>query len=776
MKRLQTRYWHLPFLSVIALFICGCSQKSNTPKETSSSHHLCQYVNPFIGTGGHGHTFPGATLPFGMVQISPDTRLKGWDGCSAYHDSDSIIYGFSHTHLSGTGVSDYGDILFMPMTGPALLQNGHGISPDSGYASRFDKTSETASPGYYSVFLKDYGIKAELTATERVGFHRYTAPISQEIHLILDLEHRDPLRESHITIHNHRKISGYRRSSAWAKDQWIYFQAEFSRPFTHHEIQTQNINAQINEVKARFTFASAGDSALLVKVSISPTNKNGPPANMLAEIPGWNFDKIRQQADSIWNQQLHKIVVEGGTKTQQRIFYTALYHSMLAPNLFSDAKGNYRGMDGKSHALKASRQYTVFSLWDTFRATHPLFTIIEQQRTEAFIQTFLRQYQEGGQLPVWELAGNYTGCMIGYHAISVIADAYLKGLRNFDAERALEAMQHSAEQNHLGLEYYKKQGFIGAGDESESVSKTLEYAYDDWCIAMMAKEMGKYAVYKKYIQRAQFYINLYDPKTGFFRAKMNGSWQEPFDPREVNFNYTEANAWQYSLFVPQDISGLIHLMGGKAQFVQHLDSLFLIGSTTTGREQADITGLIGQYAHGNEPSHHMAYLYSYAGESPKTQQRVREILQNMYHDQPDGLSGNEDCGQMSAWYVLSAMGFYPVTPGSDQYVIGSPLFSRTTIHLENGEVFRIVAEDVSAENMYIQSAELNGEPLGRLFLRQQDLMSGGELRLKMGATAQAAWAGPKPELPASSIETGERIAAVPFFVAGSETFTDSLQV
>lgn len=765
-------------LLLVSLLQFSCGPEANLPQHPDSEP-LTQFVDPFIGTGGHGHTYPGATLPYGMVQLSPDTRLEGWDGCSGYHYSDSIVYGFSHTHLSGTGVSDYGDILLMPMTGTPTFDNGSKNGPDSGYASRFRKSDEQALPGYYRTVLADYNIEVQLSATERCGLHRYTAQPEDSIHLILDLEHRDPVLESQLVMVDERHLEGYRFSNAWARDQRVYFSLELSRPFVDYEMRGESADSAPvfsgKSVKGRFTFPPSQDGELEIRIGISGASIEGARANLAAETQNLDFDNAVSQADSIWNEALNKIVVKGGTDQQQRIFYTALYHTMIVPNLFSDVNGDYRGMDGENHKIVLSPQYAVFSFWDTFRATHPLYTLIEQERTNQFIRSLLRKYEEGGILPIWELGGNYTGCMIGYHAIPVIADAYLKGIRNYDADLALEAMVHSARQNQLGLEFYKNQGFIGAGQEAESVSKTLEYAFDDWCIAMMAQAMGKDDIYLEFIQRAQFYKNLFDPSSGFFRAKQNGGWMPSFDPREVNFNFTEANAWQYSLFVPQDIDGLKTLLKTNGGLESRLDSLFVTESATTGREQADITGLIGQYAHGNEPSHHMAYLYSYTGASAKTQLRVRQIMDELYHDQPDGLSGNEDCGQMSAWYVLSAMGFYPVTPGSDQYVIGTPLFPEASMNLENGKQFRILAEGVSDQNIYLQSAHLNGKAYKKLYLSHETLMAGGELRFVMGPQPNPEWAGLNPMAPQSGIAEN-KIAPVPFFDAESETFSDSITV
>ena len=722
---------------------------------------LTAYVNPFIGTGGHGHTYPGASAPFGMVQLSPDSRLEGWDGCGGYHYSDSIIYGFSHTHLSGTGVSDYGDVLLMPTTGKLLFNNG--AEGKEGYHSKFSHENEQASAGFYQVFLEDYKVNVELTVTERVGFHKYTFPKNEKAQLILDLEHRDRLLDYKIEVVDSNTLKGIRYSDNWARKQKVHFYMQFSAPF-------ENITFNEKQSVAGVEFGNLKES-LLIKVGISAVSTDGAKANLMAEIPHWNFEKTKAETQALWEKELSKIQVEGKSEQQKEIFYTALYHSLLNPNLYVDVDGHYNGTDLQKHQTD-DKHYTIFSLWDTFRATHPLFTLIQQERTNAFIRTFLRQYKEGGQLPVWELAANYTGCMIGYHSVPVIADAYAKGLRDYDAHLALEAMLHSANQEHLGLSWYKKNGFIAASDEPESVSKNLEYAYDDWCIALLADSLGEEEIANDFYSRGQYYKNLYDPSTGFFRAKKSHSWFAPFRPEEVNFNYTEANAWQYSLFVPQDISGHISLMGGKQKYEQHIDNMFSASSETSGRNQADITGLIGQYAHGNEPSHHMAYLYNYVGKPHKTQKIVRQIMDEQYTAFPDGLSGNEDCGQMSSWYVLSAMGFYSVTPGLDYYTIGTPLFEQATLNLENGNTFSIVANKVSDRNIYIQSATLNGKPFHESFILHADILKGGTLVFEMGSTPSN-WA--SESIPQSEILKNEMIA-VPYFQAISQTFTKQLQV
>ena len=738
------------------------------------------YVNPFIGTGGHGHTFPGATVPFGMVQLSPDTRLEGWDGCSGYHYSDSIIYGFSHTHLSGTGVADYCDILFMPTTEKYYLKNGYKDDIETGYGSRFSKKTEFASPGFYAVKLDDYEIFVELTSTNRAGFHKYSFPKNTEAFVTLDLTHRDEVLESSFKQISEYEIEGMRRSRSWAQDQYIYFVAKFNQPIKKLNLAVNDtIIESITEVvskniKAAFEFGDISNNKLLMKVGISAVSTEGARNNLEAEVPGWNFEEVKQKARMEWNKELSKIKIKS-SKENKTIFYSALYHTMIAPNTFMDVDGKYRGTDLKIHQADDFTNYTIFSLWDTYRATHPLYTIIDQKRTNDFIKTFINQYKNGGQLPVWELAANYTGCMIGYHSVPVIADAYAKGIRDFDIETAYEAMKHSAMQDHLGLESYKKYGYIPAHSESESVSKTLEYAYDDWCIAQMALDLGKTEDYNYYIKRAQSYKNIFDPETGFMRPKTHGAWKYPFDPAEVDFNFTEANSWQYSFYTPQDVSGLINLLGGKENFIKKLDELFSASKETTGRTQADITGLVGQYAHGNEPSHHMAYLYNFANQPWKTQKMVHQLMHEMYSVNPDGYSGNEDCGQMSAWYVLSAMGFYSVTPAADYYVIGSPNLEEAIINLENGNIFTIKANKLNKKNIYIQSATLNGKPFQKSFIHHSTIMEGGELIFEMGNKPNINWGSQDENIPISEI-TDNLILPVPFSNAKRRSFTKEVNI
>lgn len=752
----------VPGILILSFFLYTCKNQLNSPAD---------YVNPFLGTGGHGHTYPGVSLPFGMIQLSPDTRLEGWDGCSAYHNTDSVIYGFSHTHLSGTGCSDYGDILIMPVKGRVELDN-------YGFRSGFDKTTEKASPGYYEVELKKPGVKVELTTTLRTGMHRYTFKDSNETGIVIDLKHRDIVLESKLKVTGVDEVEGIRISQAWASRQVLYFVIRFSKPMTGCRLQSggkslSNTNeANGTDIKALFSFGLKSDEPLELKIGISAISAEGARNNLIKENPGWDFDKTVQQAMNTWNRELGKIEVEGGTKDQKTVFYTALYHSMLSPNLYMDADRQYFGRDHKPHTAEGFDYYTVFSLWDTYRAEHPLLSLIDRKRTNDFINTFLRQYKEGGKLPVWELSSNETGCMIGYHSVPVIVDAYLKGIRDYDTGLAFAAMKNSAEMDELGLKYYKTMGYIPSDKEGESVSRTLEYAFDDWCIAQMAKETGNTMDYGVFIRRAQHYKNLFDASNGFMRAKSNASWFVPFDPAEVNFNYTEANAWQYSFYVPQDISGLMELMGGREKFAVKLDSMFSASSKTSGREQADISGMIGQYAHGNEPSHHMAYLYDYAGQPWKTQELIHRICSELYRNDPDGLCGNEDCGQMSAWYVLSAMGFYPVVPASGVYAIGTPLFPKVTIHLENGKTFIIEAKDIGPENYYIKSAMLNGNIYNKCYISHSDIMQGGLLSFNMSAKPDTTWGTRRSDIPVSAI-SDTQITPVPAVENAKRTFLAS---
>jgi len=729
------------------------------------------YVDPFIGTGGHGHTYPGAVLPHGMVQLSPDTRLEGWDGCGGYHYSDNYIYGFTHTHLSGTGVPDYCDILLMPMSGKP--------SPDNKiYGSTFSHANEIASPGFYSVKLDDDNILAELTATERVGFHKYTFARGVEQNIILDLTHRDRVLESSIKIIGNNRVEGLRRSEGWARNQYVYFAMEFSKPITASGVWVNDIlQNELKEkngtnLKAFFQFSQNDKQPLMIKVAISQVSVEGARKNLDAELPGWDFEKVKNDAGKKWNKELSKIEVSGDDVSKLKIFYTALYHTMVVPCIANDVDGQYRGRENKIHTAKDFTYYTVFSLWDTYRAANPLYTIIDQPRTLDYIKTFLTEYQQGGRLPVWELSSNETDCMIGYHSVPVIVDAAMKGINKFDKVLALEAMEKSATGNRYGLPALIDHGYLEANEENENVSRTLEYSYDDWCIAKFANMLGKKDDYKMYIKRAQSYKNLLDPQTGFMRPKINGNWLSPFDPREVNNNFTEANSWQYTFYVPQDINGYASLLGGKQRMERKLDSLVTENSQTTGRDQSDISGLIGQYAHGNEPSHQIIYLYNFVGKAYKTQQRIHQVMNEMYHNAPDGLAGNEDCGQMSAWYVLSALGFYPVTPGTNEYIIGTPQFKKVMLHLENGKTFVIDAKNVSDKNFYIKSATLNGKAYTRSYLSHFDIMNGGNINFSMDNKSSTFGA---KDFPQTSIDDN-KIVLNPVIDGGSISFTGDKQI
>ena len=719
-----------------------------------------RHVNPFIGTGGHGHTFPGPSLPFGMVQLSPDTRLTGWDGCSGYHGSDRVIYGFSHTHLSGTGCSDYGDILLYPSTGPVKLRSGYRFKGEdplphdpAGYGSAFRKETEKAEAGYYAVELDDAKVKVELTATLRTGLHRYTFP-GGPAHLLIDLTHRDEVLASSLRITGPDRLEGMRRSKEWAKDQVVHFVARFSRPFARAELavdgqlQPDLRAAEGKDLRVVLHWDTRPGERILVKVGISAVDAEGAARSLDAEQPGFNFETVRTAARSAWRRELSRVEIEGGSADQRTVFYTALYHAFLQPNLYQDVDGRYRGMDGKVHRAERHVQHTVFSLWDTFRAAHPLYTLLQRRRSLDFLQTFLAQYREGGRLPVWELAANETDCMIGYHAVPVILDAWTKGIKGFDEGLALAAMKASALADRAGLKAYRAHGYIAADQGSEGVSRTLEYAYDDWCIARFAELTGHPEEARSFYRRAQAWQHLVDPQ-GFLRPRANGMWLDPFDPKEVSHNYTEANAWQYGFFVPHDLTAFMARLGGAGAFERHLDRLFSEESKTTGRDQVDISGLVGQYAHGNEPSHHMAYLYAYAGAAPKTQAMARRLMDSMYRNAPDGLIGNEDCGQMSAWFVLSALGFYPVVPGRPEYVLGTPLFPKATLHLENGKRFVIKAADAAAERPYVQGARLNGTPYPRSWISHESLMAGGELAFELGPRPSS-WGCAAEERPQSS--------------------------
>ncbi len=750
-------------ITLCAMVMSGCTQKDEQDGRPQTED-LTRYVNPFIGTGGHGHTFPGATLPFGMVQLSPDTRAES---CGGYHYSDSTILGFSHTHLSGTDMADYSDILLMPFTGEGKVHPGTVAHPDSGYRSRFTHDEETASPGYYAVMLSDEHVKVELTATLRAGFHRYQFPKDSAKGVVIDLAHAPKgysNRLNELRVISDTEIAGLKVTRGWAGENRVYFHAKFNKPFeaelySHRERADATV---INSTsgQAILTF-DPDETTILAKVGISSVDYEGAKANLFQEIPDWDFDGVHAAAAKAWNTRLNTITVQGGSRDQQTVFYTALYHASISPSLFSDVDGRYRGMDHRIHAAGGgSPEYTVFPLWDTFRAFHPLLTIIDPERNEAFIRSLLTKYRQGGVLPRWELGVNYTGAMIGDHAISVIYDAYKKGSRNFDAGLAYQAMKEATAYDTAGIlapdravlarlkpmaKYYNETlGFIPADLENESVSKALEFAYNDWCVAQMAKDLGKNEDYEVYMARSQRYQEYFDKSTGLMRGKnRDGHWREPFPPRCAQYwkaDYIQGNAWQWTWFVPHDVAGLIQLMGGVGGFRTRLDSFFSTPSKVPGEDiSGEFSGRIGQYAHENEPAHHVAHLYNFIGESWKTQQLTDTIMNALYTNAPDGLSGSEDFGQMSAWYIMNAMGFYPVCPGNPEYSLGRPLFDEVTLNLQNGNQFTIRAVNNSRTNKYIQNATLNAADLDRPFFSHQDILDGGVLELEMGPSPNRSW-------------------------------------
>ena len=781
----------------------------------SCQRSLTDYVNPFIGTDGHGHTFPGAILPFGMVQVSPDTRLDGWDGCSGYHYSDDTVYGFSHTHLSGTGCSDYGDLLIMPFT------SENGDIPDSleysFYLSSFSHRNEKAEPGYYRVVLDRNRVMAELTVHDRNALHKYTFPTIGQKGIVIDLKHRDVVIDSKIALEETtgtdpmaKVLTGYRISAAWNPNQHFYFSIASDIPyekviFYKNGKRVESLDPMSGEdCKALILFPES-EKEVTLWVGMSAVDEQGA-LNNLKESVGTPFQQARKKASATWEKALGQIEVEGGSKEDRVNFYTALYHCMTAPYLFSDVDGRYRKMAYKKDDMglrhgdtncigqveAGHNQYTVFSVWDTYRALHPLLNIIEPERSKDFVLTMLDHYKQSGELTMWELASHETHCMIGYHTVSVILDAYRTGvLDDLDAlqlDELLQAMVGTSNLPMLGRTEYARDGFLSSEYENESVSKTLEYAYDDWCIAEMARHVERAMdtaypgmcknfwawTYEDYMHRSQSWINIMDAN-GFMHPRRNGAFITPFDPTEVNNHFTEANCWQYSSYVPHDVEGWVARLGGDAKAELFLDSLFYGSSKMTGRDQSDITGIIGQYAHGNEPSHHAAYLYAYIGCHWKTAELVRRICTELYYNSPDGLCGNEDCGQMSAWYVMSALGFYPVCPGSGQYVIGSPLFDKATIHLKNGKDIIINAKGQGKDNCYVRSLRVNGNPYDKSFITFEQLRDGCTLDFEMSGKADKKWAVDAEARP-HRITESDSITPAPVFGDWQQSFSGEATV
>lgn len=773
-------------LLVLAATLATSSLAPSSAMAASPAANEAAYaaVNPFIGTGGEGHTYPGATVPYGMVQLSPDTRIQsrknGYGWAAGYRYDDNTIVGFSHTHFSGTGHSDLGDLLLMPTTGELKLERGNPDQLLSGYTSRFSHASETAQPGYYAVTLDDYKVRAELTASARVGMHRYSFPAGKPAHVVLDLrtsmyDYPGKILWSRLRVRADGTVTGFRETRGWAPGRQLYFAMRFSQPLNGHQLHdteqdvaykgfpppgekdpTQRAQIEGRQLVAAFDVVPGGGKPLLVKVAISPVSEEGAIANLDAEAPGWDFDGMRAAAKQQWSEALGAVEAQGSADERTR-FYTALYHTLLGPTLFMDSDGRYRGPDNAVHQAKGWTNYSTFSLWDTYRALHPLATLVQPpQRTNDFVNSLLASRRESPYdvLPVWSFHGLETWCMIGYHAVPVIADAYMKGIRGYDTEEALQAMVTSANYGpYDGIAQYRELGYVPIDEEGEAASKTLEYAYDDWTIAQMAQDMGKTDVAREFNKRAANWKHAFDPGTGFMRArKRDGSFREPFDPSASGYgtDFTEGNAWQYSWYVPQDVAGLAAAHGGSDKLLQRLDDVFEAKvDPSIFAHMEDITGLIGWYAHGNEPSHHVAYLYAHAGQPWRTQARLKQIMDTQYAARPDGLAGNDDLGQMSAWYVFTALGFYPVTPGSNQYIIGRPFLPQATLNLPDGKRFRIVADGLDAAHTYVGSVSLNGMPLDRAYVTHQEIVAGGELRFTMQAEPNKAWAADGAKLPYS---------------------------
>lgn len=730
-------------------------------------------VDPFIGTGPEGHTFPGATVPFGMVQLSPDTQIRpfkqSYKWAAGYRYEDTTILGFSHTHFSGAGHSDLGDVLLQPIAGDVRLEPGEIDRPRSGYRSGFSHKTEKAEPGYYAVTLEDYGVRAELTATERVGVHRYTYPAGAPQHILMDLRssiynYEGKVLWSRIRIRRDGTITGMRETRGWAPGRQLYFAMRFSRPLISHELYDREppvayrgfatpgtTPEQKQAMEGRglvgvFDFAPSA-APLLVKVALSPTSEDNAIANMDAEVPGFDFDKVWGAARATWEKALSVVDIDA-VPAMRKNLYTALYHALLAPGTSMDVDGSYRGPDNQVHKAEGFHFVSSFSLWDTYRAEQPLMTLIEpESRTTDVVRSLIASQRESpfGILPVWQFQGIETWCMIGYHAVPEIADAYMKGIRGFDANEALDAMVASAEYGPYGhLDEYMKRGYVPIDHDGEAASKTMEYAFDDWTISRMAQAMGRKDVAEIFAKRAQNWRNVFNRESGFAQPRYaNGSWREPFDPARAGAEsgFTEGNSWQYSWYQPQDEAGLIQLLGGDQKLVAKLDAMF--DAKVDPKQYADvedIAGLIGQYIHGNEPSHHLAYLYNYAGQPWRTQERLQQIVESQYKPAVDGLVGNDDLGQMSAWLIFTSLGFYPVAPASNEYVIGRPFVDRATLRLPDGKTFQVVAEKMSPENRYVESVSLNGKPLDRSYLRHEEIMRGGELRFVMGPKPNMKWA------------------------------------
>ncbi len=744
--------YYLPIFTVL-ITVLSCQKKKETTTEVAIV--ATNFVDPFIGTAGHGHTYPGASVPFGMLQVSPDNGISKWDWCSGYHYTDSITIGFSHLHLSGTGIGDLADIRFMPINKRVNLAQDFKNRDQIPYKSKYSHDKESAKPGYYSVFLEDHGVNAEFTTDKRTAFHKYTYQKGEQQSVVIDLGYAinwDLATDTHLKIVDKHTISGYRHSKGWANNQKLFFVAKFSKEITSHELVKDstyiNDTAQVKGEKtsAQLFFDALDSDELNVKVGVSSVSEANALLNIAEYKEKFDFEKVKNKADEDWNNALSKIRVETSNDSLKTIFYTALYHAQVAPVTFSDSNGQFRLENDSIVTAKDYTAYSTLSLWDTFRAEHPLLTILDTEKVSDIINSMLAYYEVKKILPVWTLYGNETNTMTGYHAIPVIAEAYAKGIKGFDIEKAYAAMKTTMMQDERGLKPYKEFGYIPFDALDESVTITLELAYDDWCVAQVAKGLGKMDDYNYFIKRSESYKPLFDKETGFMRGKSadGKQWHEPFDPKfsahRVHADYTEGNAWQHSWFVLHDVPSLVEMHGGNDKFNQKLEQLFSESSEITGENvSVDISGLIGQYAHGNEPSHHIAYMFNFSNQPWRTQYWVREILRTQYSTQPDGLSGNEDCGQMSAWYVFSSMGLYPYSPASGDYQIGSPIFEKSVINISDKIDFTIIADDASEENIYIQSATLNGEEFNKTVLTHATLQKGGILHFKMGNAPNKNW-------------------------------------
>ena len=755
---------------LLSLFLSSCEDglDKNQPVEATTNLDLIQYVNPLIGTKNMGHTFPGATSPFGMVQLSPETNQQAMfiDGkynpdtykyCSGYQYNDETIFGFSHTHFSGTGHSDLGDFLLMPTTGNLQLEPGDAETPGSGYHSQYSHDTEHAEPGYYQVTLDDYNILAELTASDRVGFHKYTFPKSDSAHIILDLmsniyNYDDKNVSVFVRVENDSSVTGYRQTNGWGRTRKVFFAMQFSKAFLSYghkkydDIKYNGFYRRFDEehnfpemagknIRAYFNFKTEKDEKIQIKFALSSVSTNGALKNLKAEIPHWNFNKTKNETQQKWNNELSKIVIETETQEQKETFYSALYHTMLSPIIYEDVDGSYRGLDQNIHQSKGFTNYTIFSLWDTYRALHPLFNIIQPARNNDMVKSLMAHYDQSVHkaLPVWSHYANENWCMIGYHSVSVIADAIVKGTTDVDLDSALTACVNSSTLSYYdGIDSYMSLGYVPEDESSSSVSKTLEFAYDDWCIAQIADKANDQPTYANYMARSENYVNVYDAEIGYMRPRLaDGSWRKEFDPMDTHGQgFIEGNAWNYGLYVPQEVDHMIDMMGGKDDFSAHLDKIFTTEIEDKFIEQnEDITrdGIIGNYVHGNEPGHHIPYLYNWTNDPSKTQARVRMIMDTMYSNKEDGLCGNDDAGQMSAWYIFSALGFYPVLPGSDKYAIGSPMVQKATLHLENGNTLTINTVNQSKENVYVSKVEVNGKAVEGNELKHSDLVNGGNI-------------------------------------------------